>query len=403
MSTETTTTPRPSRRWWRAGGIGIGLLLVGGLATAGVAAASSSVTLTVDGEPEQVFTFAQTVQEVLDDRGIEVSDDDLVVPGPASELSDGTEIAVAFARDVTVTVDGVTEELTTTALSVDQLLGELGLRGANVTTTVSRSAGIARDGLSLQVRTPKQVLIVDGKNELELVVTATTVEEALQAAGISLGKKDEVSPSVGETVEDGTTITVSRFTTKTRTETRSVPFGTVTRSTDELYVGEQRVEKAGRAGERTITYRVSLLGGEKVGQKRVSSEVTTQPVDRVVLAGTKERPAPPPPQPTAPAPQPAASTPQPSAPAPSVSGGGAWDALARCESGGNWAINTGNGYYGGLQFSSGTWLAYGGGQYAPTANLASREQQIAIASKVRDARGGYGDWPSCAAKLGLPR
>jgi len=403
MSTETTTTPRPSRRWWRAGGIAIGLLLVGGLATAGVAAASSSVTLTVDGEPEQVFTFAQTVQEVLDDRGIEVSDDDLVVPGPASELSDGTEIAVAFARDVTVTVDGVTEELTTTALSVDQLLGELGLRGANVTTTVSRSAGIARDGLSLQVRTPKQVLIVDGKNELELVVTATTVEEALQAAGISLGKKDEVSPSVGETVEDGTTITVSRFTTKTRTETRSVPFGTVTRSTDELYVGEQRVEKAGRAGERTITYRVSLLGGEKVGQKRVSSEVTTQPVDRVVLAGTKERPAPPPPQPTAPAPQPAASTPQPSAPAPSVSGGGAWDALARCESGGNWAINTGNGYYGGLQFSSGTWLAYGGGQYAPTANLASREQQIAIASKVRDARGGYGDWPSCAAKLGLPR
>jgi hypothetical protein len=86
-----------------------------------------------------------------------------------------------------------------------------------------------------------------------------------------------------------------------------------------------------------------------------------------------------------------------------VSGGGAWDALARCESGGNWGINTGNGYYGGLQFSSGTWLAYGGGQYAQTANQASREQQIAIATKVRDARGGYGDWPACASKLGLPR
>ena len=79
-----------------------------------------------------------------------------------------------------------------------------------------------------------------------------------------------------------------------------------------------------------------------------------------------------------------------------------WDALAQCESGGNWAINTGNGYYGGLQFSSGTWLAYGGGAYAQTANLATREQQIAIATKVRDARGGYGDWPSCASRLGLP-
>ena len=79
------------------------------------------------------------------------------------------------------------------------------------------------------------------------------------------------------------------------------------------------------------------------------------------------------------------------------------DALAQCESGGNWSINTGNGYTGGLQFSSGTWLAYGGGQYASTAGQASREQQIAIATKVRDARGGYGDWPACAAKLGLPR
>jgi hypothetical protein len=85
-----------------------------------------------------------------------------------------------------------------------------------------------------------------------------------------------------------------------------------------------------------------------------------------------------------------------------VSGGGAWDALASCESGGNWSINTGNGYYGGLQFSSGTWLAYGGGQYAPRADLATREQQIAIATKVRDARGGYGDWPGCASRLGLP-
>jgi len=395
MSTET-TTPRPSRRWWRAGGVVTGLLVVGGLATAGVAAASSSVTLTVDGETEQVFTFAQTVQEVLDDQGIDVGKDDLVVPGPASELSDGSQVAVAFARDITVTVDGVTENLTTTALSVDDLLGELGLRGENVTTTVSRSAGIERDGLSLEVRTPKQVVFTEGKRDLEMVVTATTVEEALRAAGISLGRKDEVTPALSATVEDGTTISVARFTTKTRTETVVVPFQTVTRSTEELYAGEQRVQRSGRAGERTVTYRVSRLGGEKIGEKRTSSRLTTAPVDRVVLVGTQQRPVPTP----TPAPTPAPA-PQTSAPAPSVSGAGPWDALAQCESGGNWAINTGNGYYGGLQFSSGTWLAYGGGQYAPTANLASREQQIAIATKVRDARGGYGDWPACSAKLGL--
>ena len=80
-----------------------------------------------------------------------------------------------------------------------------------------------------------------------------------------------------------------------------------------------------------------------------------------------------------------------------------WDAIAQCESGGNWSINTGNGYYGGLQFSQGTWLAYGGGKYAPTASQASRSEQIAVASKVRDDRGGYSAWPGCSSKLGLPR
>ena len=77
-----------------------------------------------------------------------------------------------------------------------------------------------------------------------------------------------------------------------------------------------------------------------------------------------------------------------------------WDSLAQCEAGGNWAINTGNGFSGGLQFTPSTWLAYGGGQYAPQAHLATREQQIAVASKVQAGQ-GWGAWPACTAKLGL--
>lgn len=77
-----------------------------------------------------------------------------------------------------------------------------------------------------------------------------------------------------------------------------------------------------------------------------------------------------------------------------------WDRLAQCESGGNWQINTGNGYHGGLQFSASTWQAYGGGQYAPTADQATREQQIAIAEKTLAGQ-GWGAWPACSASLGL--
>ncbi|MCM1976153.1 transglycosylase family protein [Streptomyces sp. G1] len=79
--------------------------------------------------------------------------------------------------------------------------------------------------------------------------------------------------------------------------------------------------------------------------------------------------------------------------------GGVWDRIAQCESGGNWHINTGNGYYGGLQFSASTWNAYGGTAYAPTADRASKAQQIAVATKVQRAQ-GWQAWPTCSARAG---
>jgi hypothetical protein len=79
-----------------------------------------------------------------------------------------------------------------------------------------------------------------------------------------------------------------------------------------------------------------------------------------------------------------------------------WDAVAACESGGNWAINTGNGFYGGLQFSASTWNAYGGTRYAPRANLASKAAQIAIAKRVLAGQ-GPGAWPTCGRRAGLTR
>ena len=109
---------------------------------------------------------------------------------------------------------------------------------------------------------------------------------------------------------------------------------------------------------------------------------------------------------SAPAPATAApvSTPQadPAAPVqaaasvPASSGGANWSAIAACESGGNWGASTGNGFYGGLQFTEQTWRAYGGGQYASSANLASESQQIAVAQRVLAGQ-GIGAWPVCGA------
>ena len=79
-----------------------------------------------------------------------------------------------------------------------------------------------------------------------------------------------------------------------------------------------------------------------------------------------------------------------------------WDKVARCESGGNWKINTGNGYYGGLQFSARTWSGFGGGKYASRANKATKGEQIAIARRVL-ATQGPGAWPTCGRRAGLTK
>ncbi|MFJ1791802.1 transglycosylase family protein [Kitasatospora griseola] len=79
-----------------------------------------------------------------------------------------------------------------------------------------------------------------------------------------------------------------------------------------------------------------------------------------------------------------------------------WDKVAQCESTGNWSINTGNGFYGGLQFTSSTWAAYGGTAFAPQANQASKAQQIEVAEKVLASQ-GPGAWPVCSVKAGLTR
>jgi hypothetical protein len=81
--------------------------------------------------------------------------------------------------------------------------------------------------------------------------------------------------------------------------------------------------------------------------------------------------------------------------------GKTWDRLARCESGGNWAINSGKGYYGGLQFDLATWSAYGGTNYTARPDLATREEQITVGEALY-AKRGFQPWPSCRAKLGLP-
>lgn len=177
--------------------------------------------------------------------------------------------------------------------------------------------------------------------------------------------------------------------------------------------GTSQVTQAGQDGLATVTYRTTKDGQRILSTKAVDSKVTKNAVRRVITVGTgqaqvqkvvtKHVAAQPQQvsrstarkavtQQAAPqrkvATQKATTTQtRRTASAPAAANVGMWDRIAQCESTGNWSINTGNGYYGGLQFDQQTWLGAGGGAYAPRADLASKSQQIAIANKVYGQRG----------------
>ncbi len=153
----------------------------------------------------------------------------------------------------------------------------------------------------------------------------------------------------------------------------------------------------GRDGVRTIVIRETRHNGKVKDRKKLSSTITTAPISRVILVGTKvpESKPQPSPEPTSPS-EPSSSSGS-SSGSSSTASGSVWDRLAECESGGNWSINTGNGFYGGLQFSLSTWRAYGG---TGMPHEASREEQIAVAERVQDGQ-GWGAWPACTSKLGI--
>ena len=349
--------------------------------TAGYAALSKSVTVSLDGQPREVTAMGGTVGDVLSSEGIEVGKHDIVAPSVDEDVADGSRISVRFGRPLELSVDGNETTHWVTSTDVAAALGEIGSRFLGADLSTSRSAGIGREGMALEVVTPKKLqLQIAGKKPVKKELTALTTKDALKEMHVKVGKHDIVKPSLGKELEDGDRVVFTdiRVVTK-RVKAETLGFDTIEREDSSMLEGKTEVIRAGDAGSRDVTYKRTFRNGKLVATKVITAKVLDAPRDRIVAVGTKD-------------------------PAPAVnyaSGGTVWDQLAQCESGGNWATNTGNGYYGGLQFSLGTWQSYGGSGL-PSEN--SRETQIMIAERVRAADGGgYSSWPACSQSLGLPQ
>ena len=367
--------------------IASGTVLTLGLGTVGLnEALASTVTVSVDGRPTQFRTYASTVGQALTSEGIPFGTEDVVRPAVDTPIGEAADIQVQYARPVEVTIDGRTRNLMTTATSVDQLLSVLAVTESRALVSASRSTAIGRDGLTLAITTPKDVTLASARSDGEskpktvaanrLASTSRTVADLLVEKKISLDRDDTVSPALSTELTDGLKVTVTEVTKKPKPKPKPTPTATPTPSATS---SEQ--DSTSTSTKSTEKKSSSSSADQKSSSKKSSSKKSSS---SSTSSATEEESS-------------SSSSSSDSSTSGSSAGSGVWDKIARCESGGNWSINTGNGYYGGLQFSLSTWKAYGGSGYP---HQASKAGQIAVAKKVQAAQ-GWGAWPACTAKLGL--
>ncbi len=347
------------------------LLMIGG----GIAVALyQTVTIVIDGKTRTIDTMSTSVRSILAAAGVHTSAADLVSPGLSAHIRGG-DITVQHARPVTLNVNGSVRHLTTTSLTVQGALAQAGLSDPRDFTSLPGSAPIPLQGVALSVTTPVRVRLMDGGIATTVDGAGRTVSEYLAKLGVPLEQRDQVFPSADTRITPNMSITVTRIRTVVVTVTEKYLTPPKKINDPTLQTGKTRIAKPGRPGSQQVRYEVDTRNGVVTSRRRLGSTVTDPGVPGVVAIGTAPG-------------------------APYVPAGSVWDQLAQCESTGNWAIDSGNGFYGGIQFDVGTWLRWGGGQYAPRADLATREEQIEIARRTLAAQ-GWGAWPSCSARLGL--
>ncbi|WP_067570138.1 resuscitation-promoting factor [Nocardia acidivorans] len=356
----------------------IAAMLVTLIVGAGLAIVNKkTITVVVDGQKMVRNSMYLDVRGVLKDAGFTVGARDDVSPSPGSRIGDGATITLNRAREVSLIVDGSPSKAWTTALTVAEAIVKLNLPG-DVYTSPARPSPLPLEGATLLITNPRTVELADNGGAPALVrLAAPTVGELLQAQGRPLINQDTVEPAANTALRDGMRIVVTRRVVQQRTE--RIPLDPPENIIEDASLNMSRtiVENPGVPGTQDVTFAVSIVNGQEAGKDPINSKVIVPAAPKTIRKGAK-----------------------PGTEVPEVKDGNTWDALAKCESGGNWAINTGNGYYGGIQFDAGTWERQGGTRYAPRADLATREEQIAIAEVTR-ARQGWGAWPACTSRLGI--
>jgi uncharacterized protein YabE (DUF348 family) len=345
-------------------------LVAGVLGLRRLADSGTAVEVRVDGRRVSVASDAPSVRRLLADQGIRLGEFDRVVPAPSAALRDDLTVTVLRAFPVTRDLDGARERVFTTYASpLDFVRHEVAAEGIVIRSAPKR----LRAESTIILRTPHTgQLDVDG-TVVDFDIPALDVDELLVQYSVELGAEDYVIDGAGRAVDrnatlvDGVRYSVVRVGREVERVEEPYWVPDERRPDPTMAVGESRLDLGG-PGVMSVAYEIVRRNGDEVERTTLSRVPMVLARPNVTYFGTKADPM--------------------------------WDRIAQCETGGNWAFQ-GPIYSGGLGFYNGTWDGWGGREFATNAGLATREEQIIVAERVR-ASVGISGW-GCAHTLGYVR
>ncbi len=245
-----------------------------------------------DGQVTTVITVDRnsTVEDILDEAELTVADEDDVTPALQDSVSDGASIVISRKNSVSIAENGVTENtVTVMGGTVQDVLDKEDIALGEYDLINHDPGAFLTDGMVIDITRRIAVsLNVDGETE-QIITSAKTVSELLEEQNISVGDKDRLSMARDAAIRNNDTLTIERVDVRKITETEAVAYDTETEYSDDMYSDESAVKQEGLDGEKQVTYSVTYVDGKESNRKLVEEKITKDPVDEIILQGTKQR------------------------------------------------------------------------------------------------------------------
>ncbi|MRX72944.1 DUF348 domain-containing protein [Bacillus lacus] len=267
-----------------------GSLLVVGSGTAYGAheATKSNVTLSLNGEEQEIRTHASTVNDLLEDLNIEVKKEDALTPSEHEQIQNDMEIVYEAARPVALSVNHEKETIWTTAETVEALLEEQQLAVTEHDKIHPSVDTPLEEKMTIEIEKAFQLTLNVGGKEQQVWATSTTVADFLKEHEVELGDLDKITPNLEHHVTKDDVIAITRVEKVTDVVEEPVSFAVVTKNDNTLSKGKQEVIEQGKKGKLASHYEVILENGKEVSRTLVKKETLSESVNRVVAVGTKQ-------------------------------------------------------------------------------------------------------------------